>query len=149
MVLFNALIFICVAYQLRIQQRVIEDGNRKQIGLWLKENALTSDTVFLEPLGYIGFYSTLKMLDFPGLSSREVVDARKKLLTNKWDKLITELKPNWVIRRPTDPVSDKFLKADYTRVKTFNVSSLVASYGFLPGRGYLNNDSIFFIYKLK
>ena len=39
-VFFNALIFACVAYQLRIQQRVIEDGNRKQIGLWLNKNAL-------------------------------------------------------------------------------------------------------------
>ena len=58
---------LCAAYQLRIQQREIEDGQRKQIGLWLRQNAdAKSDTVFLEPLGYIGFFSQLKMLDWPG-----------------------------------------------------------------------------------
>ena len=108
-----------------------------------------SDTVFLEPLGYIGFYSKLKMLDYPGLASREVVDARMRLRSNNWDKLVTALKPSWVIRRPSDPITEKFLSVEYTRVKTFDVSRLVSSFDFLPGRGYLKNDSVFFIYRLK
>ena len=46
------LLTLCAAYQLRIQQREIEDGHRKQIGLWLRQNASAkSDSVFLEVWG--------------------------------------------------------------------------------------------------
>src|SRR5208337_1567658 len=76
------LLFLCTAWQLRVQQREIEDGTRKQIGLWLKQQASApADRVFLEPLGYIGFFSQLKMLDTPGLCALEVVAAEKKLQT--------------------------------------------------------------------
>ena len=90
------------AYQLKLQQNIIENGNRKEIGLWLKDHATPNDTVFLEPLGYIGFYSQLKMLDFPGLSSQEVLSARKKLQTDRYAKLINELRPNWLVLRPRE-----------------------------------------------
>jgi len=43
----------------------------------LKENfASPRDLAFLEPSGYVGFYSGLKILDYPGLSSLERVAAR-------------------------------------------------------------------------
>ncbi len=68
------------AYQLKWQQQLIERNNREAIGLWLKENSESpKDTVFLEPLGCIGFYSNLKMLVFPGLSSPEMIAARRKV----------------------------------------------------------------------
>jgi hypothetical protein len=45
----HAALLGAVAYQLHWQQTVIEEGTRKQIGLWLKENASSkSDTVLLE-----------------------------------------------------------------------------------------------------
>ena len=57
------------AWQLRQQQTIIE-GQRRYIGYWLKANARSpQDTVYLEPLGYIGFFSQLKMYDFLGLAS--------------------------------------------------------------------------------
>ena len=62
-----------------VQQSVIEDGLRQPIGLWLRDHAKTPhDSVMLEPLGYIGYYSGLKMLDYPGLASKEMVAARKR-----------------------------------------------------------------------
>ncbi len=79
---FSAMVLLAVAVESRIQQREIEDGNRKQIGLWLREHAKSPhDTVFLESLGYIGYFSQLKMLDFPGLSSPEVVAAPENRAT--------------------------------------------------------------------
>jgi hypothetical protein len=111
------------AYQLRIQQEVIENGNRKQVGIWLKENARSNkDTVLLEPLGYIGFYSGLKMYDVPGLSSPEVVAVRRKLGAdmNHFSKMIPMLQPDWLV---------------------------LNSYKFLPGRDYLRKDQTFVVYK--
>ncbi len=141
------------AYQLRIQQRVIEEGNRREIGLWLAAHSTSkSETVFLECLGYIGYYSQLKMLDFPGLSSQEVIKARKKLGSDETAGLIRALKPDWLVLRPgevktieaADP--DLFVRA-YQKVKIFDVSDKVASYRWLPGRGYLTKDQIFIIFK--
>ena len=61
------------AKQLKLQQAIIETGNRREIGLWLREHAALGDAVLLEPVGYIGYFSGLKTYDLPGLSSREVV----------------------------------------------------------------------------
>lgn len=150
-VTINLLLFICTGYQLKIQQRLIENGNRMQVGLWLKENTAAGDTVFLEPLGYIGFFSQLKMLDYPGLCSREVVAARKSLNSERWDQLIPLLKPDWIIRRPvelSDRSSDgEYFEPAYSLVKVFNVLPQIYSYNWLPGRGYLVYDSIFWVLK--
>ncbi len=148
----SLLLLVCVAYQLRIQQRVIEDGHRKQIGLWLRQNAAAkTDTVFVECLGYIGYFSELKMLDYPGLSSPEVVAARRKLKSERWDELVQELKPDWLVLRPAEiknRFSDKtYLESHYQKVKVFDVYDKVKSYNWLPGRDYLFYDSIFIIYK--
>jgi hypothetical protein len=147
------LLTLCSAYQLRIQQRLIEDGNRKKIGLWLQAAASTSDTVFLEPLGYIGFFSKLKMLDYPGLCAPEVVAAQKKLQSRSWDKLIPQLHPDWLVLRPREidsihQIDPLLLTQRYSAFKTFDVSERVKSYRWLPGRGYLAYDQTFIVFKL-
>ena len=147
------LLTLCAAYQLRIQQREIEDGHRKQIGLWLRQNASSkSDTVFLEPLGYIGYFSQLKMLDWPGLCAPEVVAAEKKLHTRAWPELILELRPDWLVLRwqhvgliqQSHPL---LLMQLYSAVKVFDTSEPVAAYHWLPGRGYLAEDQTFIVFK--
>jgi len=148
------LLTLCSAYQLRIQQREIEDGNRKKIGLWLRQNETSkTDTVFLEPLGYIGFFSQLKMLDFPGISAPEVVAIQKKLHSNDWAKIIQELYPDWLVLRPGE--ADRIQKTDpllltqrYSPVKIFDVSGRIKSYRWLPGRGYLAYDQTFIVFRL-
>jgi hypothetical protein len=147
------LLTLCSAYQLRIQQREIEDGNRKKIGLWLRQNAAsTTDTVLLEPLGYIGFFSQLKMLDFPGLSAPEVVAARKKLRSNSWIMVIRELRPNWLVLRWEEAnriqqIRPLLLTKLYHQVKIFDVSERIKSYHGLPGRDYLAYDQTFIVFK--
>jgi hypothetical protein len=153
-ILTNLFLTLAASYQLRLQQEIIENGNRKQIGLWLKENAATSkDSVFLETLGYIGFFSQLKMYDWPGLSSPEVIAARKRMKSDKsFAELIGELQPDWVVLRPieTKRVEDEaptLLTERYQAVKVFDVSKRIQSYPFIPGRGYLRGDQTFTVFR--
>jgi hypothetical protein len=147
------LLFLCTAWQLRVQQREIEDGTRKQIGLWLRQQAASpADTVFLEPLGYIGFFSQLKMLDTPGLCAPGVVAAEKKLQTTSLAEVIAEVQPDWLVLRPAEADSVRkaglrLLTEAYSTVKVFDASERVASHHWLPGRGYLLFDQKFIVLK--
>ena len=144
-------LFFCTAWEIRNQQRIIEEGHRKQIGLWLKDHAQTpTDTVFLEPLGYIGFFSGLKMYDFPGLSSTEVVQVRKKVGDN-WILIIRQLHPDWLVLRPREESAinkydPQLLLNDYEKAMRFDVSSQVDKLRPMPGLGYLQYDQTFIIY---
>lgn len=151
--LATLLLMVCSACQLRVQQREIEEGTRKQIGLWLREHAAsTADTVFLEPLGYIGFYSQLKMLDTPGLCAPEVVEAERKLKSITLSKVIPEVHPDWVVLRPAEAdrirmAAPGLLTDTYSAVKVFDASERIASYRWLPGRAYLLYDQKFIVFK--
>jgi hypothetical protein len=156
--LATVLVTVCVGYEMRVQQHVIEDDNRKQVGLWLHDHASSPhDRVFLEPLGYIGFYSNLRMYGFPGQSSPELVVARHAVSCMQWAykcyaPLIIYLKPEWVVLRPREVVAvqqdnPNLLQKVYSLVKTFDVSSELASYRFLPGREWLQVDQTFLVYR--
>ncbi len=148
-------IFVCSSYQMRCQQEIIENGNRKQIGFWLKQNGKPTDTVFLECLGYIGFYSEMKMYDYPGMSSSEVVGARRVLGPSKdnFAHTIDKLRPKWLVLRDIEISYIKqklpIIEDNYDLVKVFDVSHKINKIQFLPGRGYLVVDQKFSIFKLK
>lgn len=141
------------AVQLRHQQRIIETGHRREIGLWLKTQASSpGDSVFLECLGYIGYFSGLKMLDHPGLSSLEMVDARRELATDDWNRLVPRLRPNWLVLRPREVArlgggEGALLTQSYTLARRFDVADEVARVRWLPGRPYLESDQTFFVYR--
>ncbi len=154
LVLLTTLVLtLCAAYQLRVQQREIEEGNREQVGLWLRQNAASrTDTVFVEPLGYIGFFSQLKMLDYPGLCAPEVVAVERRLRPTTWLPLIRELRPDWLVLRPDEAgclqrESPLLLMEDYSSVRVFDASQRVSSYRWLPGRGYLAKDDNFIVFR--
>jgi hypothetical protein len=137
------------AWQLRWQQRLVE-GQRREIGEWLRDHRDSpGDTVFLEPLGYIGYFSQLKMLDYPGMSSPEVVAARRLVGEDNGD-LIAVLRPHWVVIRPikltNDPLALGSFRANYEPVQSFDVYSRIDAIPFLPGREYLRIDSRFEIF---
>lgn len=140
------------ARQARAQQTYIEDGNRRKIGEWLHEHAKPGDTVFMEPLGYIGYFSGLKTYDWPGMSSREMVDA-SRLVSPGWDKLILFLAPDWVVLRARGE-GDMFhlnplLEAlCYERVKDFYRTDDVEKLD-VPGKNLLMFDSHFVLYRRK
>ena len=146
-------VFVNVARQMWVEQVYIEDGVRREIGLWLREHAKSpNDTVMVEPLGYIGFYSKLKMLDFPGLVSKEMVETRRKLGPEQEGDAYLELKPDWIVLRPSELQGGGILKLNPKRINefyetatVFDASEKIRSIGWLPGRGMPTFDQTFII----
>jgi hypothetical protein len=149
-VAFEAMLLACATWEMRVQQRLIEDGGRKVIGEWLRTNAAPGDRVFLEPLGYIGYYSRLKAYDYPGLTSREVVTAIRDGATS-YPELIARLKPDWLILRPLEiekqGVMDADTRAHYRVAKVIDHARELEAISFLPGRGWLEYDSQFVVFR--
>jgi hypothetical protein len=134
------------------QQRIIDAGNRKNMGLWLKQNANPDDTVFMECLGYIGYYSGLRTHDWPGLSSPEVVRLNREC-QNNWSCLLAKLKPDWVVLRPQEvvkhlPTGLSTPEAPYELVKVFDVTPELERLD-IQGQGLLSFDSCFFLFQKK
>jgi len=138
------------ARQAKAQQRYIEDGNRRVIGEWLRTHAQPGDSVFMEPLGYIGYFSGLKTYDWPGMSSREVVDACR-LVGTHWRSLILYLQPTWLVLRGSgegdlEHISPALASLSYDRVRDFNRRPEVEKLE-VPGRNLLTFDSHFVLYR--
>lgn len=151
---------VCVlmARSMHWQQALNETGNRRKLGEWLKAHAATGDTLFLECVGYIGYYSGLKTYDFPGMTSREMVDARRRLQTDDFGKLIAELKPDWLVLRPGERDAVKRSQPDllatadksdpiYELIRVFDRTHDVAAIPHLLGRRYLEIDQCFEVYR--
>jgi len=148
----NAWITWQTARQLQVQQQYVEEGTRRKIGEWLRANAAPGDAVFLEPLGYIGFYSGLKTYDFPGMSSREVVHARHEV-GNDWFALIEFLQPAWLVLRPHEAARLEhryagLLTENYVLAREFSTESQIRGLD-LNGRLYLEHDADFAVYRLQ
>jgi hypothetical protein len=117
--------------------------------------------VFLERLGYIGYYSQLKMYDWPGLSSPEVVAARRTYHTDDFATLIVALKPDWLVLRPSeiervDKVSPLILSEYggitepgkmYRPMEVFDVRQMVHEAHFLPARQSFKSDQTFIVFR--
>jgi hypothetical protein len=141
------------AHQFRLMEAINERGNREQIGLWLKANSRSNkETVFVECAGYIGFYSGLKLYDYPGMTSKEMVQARKFLHTEDWLLLIKYLKPDWLVLRQREVSNfmqedSTLLKMEYEPKKQFDVRDQIYQIGFRPYDAYFLMDADFTIFK--
>jgi hypothetical protein len=149
-------LFVLTTYEMKIQQAEIENGTRKEIGLWLHDQGKPTDTVFLECLGYIGYFSGKTMHDFPGLASPTVVRLRKEKSLRSLASVIPELLPDWVILRGVEYQDlkkqteiAKSFQEHYELVREFDASERLARYSFVPGKGYLMFDSRFMIFHRK
>lgn len=143
-------VFISCAFQLRIQQEVIENGNRKQIGLWLKENNRANGTVYLEPISYIGYFSGSKIIDYPGLVSKGIVRLLHEDRSLDFYTLAAKIMPDWIIVRGHEAriiSSLNFFNNNYRLAKTFSALDNLNKYNYIPGKEFLLYDSVFLIYK--
>jgi len=150
-VAIQAALLAATAWQMRTQQRIIEDGVRRPIGLWLKEQSGPGDSVLMEPLGYIGYFSRLKTYDFPGLSSPEVVAVIRRGV-RRYSDLIAELKPTWLVLRPSEVAPDfsqRPVLRDYQLVRSWDVMSELDAVTFLPGRKWVEWDARFHVYRYR
>ncbi len=143
-------LLIAVTCTARLQQHYVEDGGRRQIGLWLREHATSGNTVFLESLGYIGYFSQLKMLDVPGLSAPEV----SRLIRSGqggYASIVEALRPSWVVIRPREYFGQHLNEngglRDYVLVKYWNVRPKLDAISFLPSRGSLEFDAEYLVFK--
>jgi hypothetical protein len=146
-----AVIFVMGCRQIRVQQKEIELGVRVPVGLWLAQNVAPSETVYSEALGYFGFFSQRHMLDWPGLVSPHVVQARRNG-HNDFFSVIQALRPDWLVLRPYelgDVGRVQLLEKDYELAKDFEASPGLAYYASMPGFNYLQMDRAFVILKRK
>ncbi len=137
--------------QIYHEQRVVADVTRRGLGEWLRGEAQPDDTVFMEPLGHIGYFSGLKTYDYPGLSSREVTDAIATV-GGDWSTLIDYLAPDWVVLRPFEierinRLHPTLLHDRYLAVREFDQSAAVAALPNLRGRPYLEHDARFTVFR--
>lgn len=150
--LAQAVQFVAISTELREQQRIIEWGLRRRIGGDLRRIAKRpTDTVFLEPLGYIGFYSGLAMRDTPGLCSPEVARLRKNGVTAMAD-IIGALKPDWAVLRLGEFRSfTRDERAAFERRYDlwcfYDVRPEVEAVRWLPGRNFLLFDAAFSVWR--
>ena len=148
----QACVLVASAWEMRVQQRVVEAGVRQPIGDWLHAHARPGDTVFLEPLGYIGYFSGLKTYDYPGLSSPEVV-AAIRAGAGGFSAVIARLQPTWLVLRPfeiADPGRpEAAVYRHYELVGTWSVRPQLDAVRFLPGRGWLEHDAEFLLFRQK
>ncbi len=138
------------AYSARVQQEVIEENGRKAIGLWLHQHASPGDRVFLEPIGYVGYFSRLKIQDFPGLCAPEV-SAIVRSGPGGYSRIIAGLKPDWLVLRPYE-IAHQNLEArgalaDYEAVLHSNRHPALSERAFLPGRHWMEFDAEFIVYR--
>lgn len=139
------------SYEMKMQQEYVENGTRKKIGEWLKANTAKTDRIYVEALGYIGFFSERKMLDFPGLVSPEVVKLVKKDKLN-YASVIEKLQPEWVVARTEDQCfkllpNSAFYRDNYKVVAVFDSIDAIDNLGYIPGEWYLLYDSYYYISK--
>jgi hypothetical protein len=137
-------------WHVRVQQELVEN-QRRDIGRWIRElSPGGNETVFLEPLGYVGYFSGLKMLDSPGLSSPEMVRAIQDYQGN-WTRMIPALRPTWLVLRRHEAQATllenpKVLTEDYHLWRTFDVSDRLAAVPLLPGRIHLEYDQTYDVF---
>jgi hypothetical protein len=145
------LFFIFEVDRMKDQQEIIESGHRTLIGKWLKENVKDDETVYLESLGYIGYFSEKKIRDWPGLIAPQVVKARGEKNSN-FVSIIEKIKPNWVICRKHEVAQmekNSYFKKNYELSLIFDVREKIMRNRIRLGVGYLLYDSAYCIYRRK
>jgi hypothetical protein len=84
-----------VSYNIGLQ----EYHYRADVGRWLYTVARPTDTLELEPAGYIPFYSDLRTYDEVGLVSPLVVQYRSQYGGGWYMELLEQKRPDWLVER--------------------------------------------------
>jgi hypothetical protein len=135
--------------QIAFQQRVIEEGVRMTVGLFLKAVVSPGERVYLEPIGYIGYFSDAHIVDFPGLVAPETVKARRETGARHLE-LPVILQPEWVVVRLRN--RERILAVDgfrerYREVWSIDRGEEVNNARWLPGRHYPWTDAAFAVFR--
>jgi hypothetical protein len=143
----NVWLLYTVTRQVAVGQRVIENGHRVQIGLWLKEHVRPGETIYLECLGYMGYFSSARINDWPGLVSPRVVQLRKERHHTQ-ATMVMDLKPDWIVARPEElkaMAQVPGLEENYRPVQVFDAEPELAKTKGLIGIECLLYDARFVV----
>lgn len=88
------------SYRILHHDQLVEDKVRIPMGIWLRQHAKPGDTVMLEPIGYVGYYSKLRMLDVIGLVSPQVLRFYKPSAVYPPFDIAMAYHPEWCVLRP-------------------------------------------------
>lgn len=80
--------------------QALEDHLRRPLGLWLRAHSRPTDQVMLEPIGYIGYYSRLPVLDVTGLVTPAVLPFYNSSDPCPLLAIADHFQPQWCILRP-------------------------------------------------
>jgi hypothetical protein len=130
--------------EMKVEQELSATAVRRKTGEWLHDHARPGDTVFMEPLGHIGYFSGLKTFDYPGLSSREVVRAIK-VIRMDWAFMVEYLSPDWMVLRPFEIDRMRYSIArlfseTYEKAAEFNTLDQIRERS-VYGRNYIEFDA--------
>ena len=148
----QGVMFVAVSTELREQQRLIEWGLRAPLGRELaRASAGRNATVFLEPLGYIGFYSGLSMRDTPGLCAPEVIAIRRAGQT-RMAGMIAALQPDWAVLRASEFLAFEAgeridFERNYRLWTQYDVRKEVEAVSWFPGRDFALFDAYFLVWR--
>jgi hypothetical protein len=148
----QGVMFVAVSTELREQQRLIEWGVRAPLGRELaRASAGKKATVFLEPLGYIGFYSGLSMRDTPGLCAPEVIAVRRSGQT-RMAGMIAAVQPDWAVLRASEFLGfeageRREFERNYRLWAQYDVRNEVAAVEWFPGRDFALFDAYFLVWR--
>ncbi len=77
----------------------VEESIRIPLGLWLRAHSAPTDRVMLEPIGYIGYYSRLPVIDVIALVSPEALDCYRPAFASPRHELWQRFRPEWMLLR--------------------------------------------------
>ncbi len=99
---------------------------------WLKAHARSTDTVLAEPIGHVGYYSGLRVLDPVGLVTPAVLRYYTSETPAPILAAILELRPDWCVLRPGELA--RFRAAALSMQDAWRHSyRLVATFSYAPG----------------
>jgi hypothetical protein len=133
----------------RVQERV-EDRVRRPMAEYLDQVVEPGERVVSESAGYVGYYSSATLYDYPGLTSRGALRVLQELgpKHNSLSELTNAVRPEWLIMRPAEweTLEETFPKtaALYALDREFKVSEAESGLAY-GGLAYSSIDRDFLV----
>lgn len=138
---------------------------RAEIGRDIARRAEPSDTLFLEPAGYIPFYAGVRTWDTVGLVSPDILSFRNSENPDWWIDFVRATHPTWIVERSPIHISgfpdstneagfsiedrDYFTK-NYDLIVHYSYTEFRSqNFGPLSGLYSLGSDSDYYLYRAR
>lgn len=128
---YFALLLITIVVPMLVFQTIhsIATGNgewnyRRKIGLFLDSYEKDkSQWIFLEPAGYIPYFSHLKAIDEVGLVDKQVQQEIRKNRADFWINTVKDRKPKYLLtdRNLYESKDSSYYKSNYSKLKFFRI----------------------------